>query len=157
MLRGSFSLTPPVSTAITGRDLLTLVKENPDAGHQELARMAGFIRINRKGEEVLSIDAFKDALLDAKGISIKSEVRGRAAANETTVHAAGGILIGCIYAKSANVGPGDVYSITVNSETSQIVLDLIERAEGSPRPFKVYDRAQKAKETASASREPVAA
>jgi hypothetical protein len=146
-----------VSTAISGRDLLTLVKENPDAGHQELAAMAGYIRINRKGEEVISVDAFKDALLDAKGISIKPEVRGRAAANETTVHAGGGILIGCIYAKLANVGPGDVYSITVNPETSQIVLDLTERAEGSPRPFKVYDRAQKAKTEAAASMQPVAA
>jgi hypothetical protein len=146
-----------VSTVISGRDLLTLVKENPEAGQQELAAMAGYTRTNRKGQEVISIDAFKDALLEAKGVSIKSEVRGRAAANETTVHAAGGILIGSIYAKMAGVGPGDVYSITVSAETGQIVLDVISRVEGSPRPFKVYERTLKAKDTAELSTEPVAA
>jgi hypothetical protein len=146
-----------VSTAISGRDLLTLVKENPEAGHQELAAMAGYTRTNRKGEEVISIDSFKDALLEAKGVSIKSEVRGRAAANETTVHAAGGILIGSIYAKRAGVGPGDVYSITVDEATGQIVLDVTSRAEGSPLPFKVYERSPKAKTTAEESALPVAA
>jgi len=157
MLRGSFSHDAPVSTAISGRDLLTLVKEHPDAGHQELAAMAGYTRTNRKGEEVISIDAFKDALLEAKGVSIKSEVRGRAAANETTVHAAGGILIGSIYAKRAGVGPGDVYSISVDETSGQIVLDIINRAEGSPLPFKVYERTPKAKADAEACATPVTA
>lgn len=155
MLRGSFSHDAPVSTAISGRDLLTLVKENPEASSLELAAMAGYTRINRKGEEVTNIDAFKDALLEAKGVSIKAETRGRAAANETTVHAAGGILIGSIYSKRAGVGPGDVYSINVNEETGQIVLDLIERVAGSPLPFKVYERTPK--KDAAATSEAVAA
>jgi hypothetical protein len=146
-----------VSSAITGRDLLTLVKENPEASSLELATMAGYTRTNRKGEGVADINSFKDALLEAKGVSIKSEVRGRAAANETTVHAAGGILIGSIYAKRAGVGPGDVYSITVNDETGQIVLDVIERVEGSPLPFKVYERTPKAKPTAEVTQQAVAA
>lgn len=157
MLRGSFSHDAPVSTAISGRDLITLVKDHPDAGHLELAQMAGYTRTTRKGEVVANIDAFKDALLEAKGLSIKSEVRGRAAANETTVHAAGGILIGSIYAKRAGVGPGDVYSITVDETTGQIVLDIISRVEGSPLPFKVYERSPKAAAAAAATAEPVAA
>jgi hypothetical protein len=155
MLRGSFSHDASVSTPISGRDLLALVKENPEATKQELASRAGYTRKTRKGAEVIDIEAFKDAILEAKGVNIKSEARGRAAANETTVHAAGGILIGSIYAKMAGVGPGDVYSITVDPAAGQIVLDVISRVEGSPLPFKVYERSPKA--TTEATTEPVAA
>ena len=144
-----------MSTPISGRELLALVKDNPEATKQELASMAGYIRKTRKGVEVTNIQAFMDAIVEAKGVNIKSEVRGRAAANETTVHAAGGILIGSIYAKMAGVGPGDVYSITVDEATGQIVLDVISRVEGSPLPFKVYERSPKA--AAAATAEPVAA
>jgi hypothetical protein len=142
MLRWSFSNDATVSTFISGKDLLALVKDNPEAHKHELASMAGYFRTTRKGEEVVNIPAFTEALLEAKGVVIRSETRGRAAASETTVHSGGGILIGSIYAKMAGVGPGDVYSITVN-EGGQIVLDVIMRVEGSPLPFKVYDRKPK--------------
>jgi len=158
--RVTFTRIKSVSTVISGRDLLSLVKENPDMGGSSLALLAGYSRTNRKDEEVADVSAFKDALLEAKGLSIKSEVRGRAAANETTVHASGQILIGSIYAREAGVGPGDVYSITIN-DGGQIVLDVTHREPGSPLPFKVYERQPKATGTqpdsAPASLEPVAA
>jgi len=148
-----FQTTPPVSTPITGRELLQLVKDNDTLNATALALLAGYTRTHRKtGETIANTAAFKDALLVAKGVTIASDTKGRAAQNETTVHAGGGILIGSIYAKMAGVGPGDTYSITVNAETSQIVLDVIERVEGSPQPFRVYDRAKKA--TAAAPAEP---
>lgn len=141
---------PSVSTPVTGKDLLQLVKDNPDSNATELALLAGYTRTHRKtGETVASTSAFKDALLEAKGLSIKSDQKGRAAQNETTVHAGGSILIGSIYAKMAGVGPGDIYSITIDGETGQIVLDVVERAEGSPRPFKVYKRGEKKAEEAA--------
>lgn len=133
-----------MSTPISGRDLLQLVKDFSDENATALALRAGYTRTHRKtGEIIANTAAFKDALLVAKGVSIASDAKGRAAQNETTVHAAGGILIGSIYAKTAGVGPGDTYSITVNAETGQIVLDVIERVEGSPLPFRVYDRKPK--------------
>jgi len=149
--RVTFQTTPPVSTPITGRELLQLVKDFSEDNATALAIRAGYTRKHRKtGETIANTAAFKDALLAAKGVTIASDTKGRAAQNETTVHAAGGILIGSIYSKMAGVGPGDTYSITVNAETSQIVLDVIERVEGSPLPFRVYDRAKKATAAAPA-------
>lgn len=143
--RVTFQTTPPVSTPLTGRDLLQLVKDYSEENATALALRAGYTRAHRKtGETIANTAAFKDALLVAKGVSLASDTKGRAAQNETTVHAAGGILIGSIYSKMAGVGPGDTYKITVSAETSQIILDLIERVEGSPLPFRVYDRAKKA-------------
>lgn len=143
--RVNYTRINPVSTVISGRDLLNLVKENPEETGPALATLAGYTRNSRKGEVVADVAAFKDALLEAKGLSIKSEQRGRAAASETTVHASGAILIGSIYAKAAGVGPGDVYSITTNEDTGSITLDIIHREPGSPLPFRVYERQPKAK------------
>ena len=135
---------------LTGRELLALVKENPEiTNRSELARMAGYERETRKGDTVADLSRFVDALLEAKGVKLEAEPRGRAAANETTVHANGSVLIGSIYSKSAGVGPGDVLGITVDPSTGQIVLDVLSRVEGSPLPFKTYDSQKRKKKGAS--------
>lgn len=159
MLRKSFSLDSSVSPAliISGRELLTLVKENPEASSTDLAVMAGYIRTTRKGEEVPDPTALTNALLEAKGINLKTDTRGRVAANETSVHRGGSVLIGNTYIQKAGIGPGDVLSIEVNSNTGQIVLNVIERVEGSPLPIKVYERKPKVDSDAASTAEPDAA
>ena len=135
---------------LTGRELLTLVKDNPEIKNRsELARMAGYVRETRKGDIVPDLTRFVDALLAAKGVQLEAEPRGRAAASETTVHANGSVLIGSIYSRSAGIGPGDVLGITVDPNTGQMVLDVLSRVEGSPLPFKTYDSQKKKKQGAS--------
>ena len=132
-------------TLLTGRELLALVKDNPEIKNRSvLARMAGYERTTRKGDIVADLGRFTDAVLEAKGVKFDSETRGRAAANETTVHKNGSVLIGAIYSKQAGIGPGDTLSITVDPASGQIVLDVAQRVEGSPLPFKVYEKKPKA-------------
>jgi len=154
------------SIPLKGKELLAYVKENhPALSKTELTRGAGYFKLNRKGEQVLNKDGFTAALLEAKGVSLTDETRGRSAAFETTVHANGSILIGAIYAGMAGVGPGDYYGITVADDGSgTITLNLIERMEGSPRAVKVYDRPVKknkavvySDQATETSAEPVAA
>ncbi len=132
-------------TLLTGRELLALVKDNPEIKNRSvLARMAGYERKTRKGDIVADLGRFTDAVLEAKGVKFDSETRGRAAANETTVHKNGSVLIGAIYSKQAGIGPSDTLSITVDPASGQMVLDVAQRVEGSPLPFKVYEKKPKA-------------
>lgn len=112
--------------ALTGAALLKCVKENEGMGRVALAREAGYVRVNKKGEEVADIGKFYNALFDAQGLQLASK-RGCRLSNtrsyETTVHASGILLIGKAYTKEADLEPGDVFRI--KPSPGKIELELV--------------------------------
>jgi hypothetical protein len=56
--------------ALTGSDLLALMKAQPDASKSDLVRAAGYVSTKSDGSERLNFTAFYEALLEAKGVSL---------------------------------------------------------------------------------------
>lgn len=112
--------------ALTGAELIKCVQANEGLGRVSLARKAGYVRVNKKGEEVADLGRFYNALFEAQGLPLTSK-RGCRLSNtrsyETTVHASGILLIGKTYTKEAELEPGDVFRITPSP--GKIELELV--------------------------------
>jgi hypothetical protein len=112
--------------ALKGAELLEFIQENEGMGRISLARKAGFVRTNKKGEEVANVGAFYNALFDAQGLKLASK-RGFRGSNsksyETSVHASGILLIGKSYTEEAELQPGDVFRI--KTSPGKIALELV--------------------------------
>ena len=112
--------------ALQGSELLKFVDENEGLGRIALARGAGYIRTNRKGEEVADTSKFYNALFDAQGLKLSSRRGfrgGPAKTYETTVHASGILLIGRGYTEEAKLKPGDVFRIKPGP--GKLALELV--------------------------------
>lgn len=114
---------------LTGSELITLVKENPDLNRTQLAKAAGYVRTTEEGKEQVLVQKFYDNLLAAQGLSIKKGVlggrRGKTAQHVTTVHKSGILLVGKVYTSEFGAEPGDVFGIEVREDG--IWLPLQER------------------------------
>ena len=62
--------------ALTGSDLLAIVKALPDASKSDLVRSAGYVSTKKDGSERLNFTAFYEALLEAKGVSLGDGSQG---------------------------------------------------------------------------------
>lgn len=112
--------------ALTGAELLEFVKENEGLGRISMARKAGYVRTNKKGDEVANVGAFYNALFEAQGLQLASKRGFRGShtkSYETTVHASGILLIGKSYTEEAKLQPGDVFRIKTGP--GKISLELV--------------------------------
>lgn len=112
--------------ALTGAELIKCVQANEGLGRVSLARKAGYVRVNKKGDEVADLGRFYNALFEAQGLPLTSK-RGCRLSNtrsyETTVHASGILLIGKAYTSEAEIEPGDVFRI--KPSPGKIELELV--------------------------------
>jgi ABC-type lipoprotein release transport system permease subunit len=107
---------------LTGQELLSLVKANGDMDQTELAREAGYVKVSDKGNERLLITQFHAALLDAKGVKLKTGKKpGKTAKFTTTVHRNGVILVGKTYSEKFGVEPGDELQIVIEQDSIRLV------------------------------------
>lgn len=107
---------------LTGQDLLSFVKANADMDQAELAREAGYVRNTDKGNERLLIGKLHEALLEAKGVKLKTSKKpGKAAQFMTTVHRNGVILVGKTYSEKFGVEPGDELQIVIEDDAIRLV------------------------------------
>lgn len=115
---------------LTGKDLLKKVKELqqtvPNPARRELARLCGYSKTTKKGEERINVTKFYEALLEAKGLNVGSEEqskkrRGREATFKVVVQKNGQILIGSTYAKSMGLEPGDEFNIKLGYKHIHLV------------------------------------
>lgn len=100
------------STALTGADLIARVEELKPAPENEIAIACGYV--SEAGKARLS--AFKDALLDAHGLSLgkaaKGSRRGKPLSFQVTTNAkSGNILLAGGYAALIGVEPGGQVAI----------------------------------------------
>jgi hypothetical protein len=107
---------------LTGQELLSFVKANADMDQAELAREAGYVKTTDKGTERLLINKLHEALLDAKGVKLKTSKKpGKTAQFMTTVHRTGVILVGKTYSEKFGVEPGDELKIVIEDDAIRLV------------------------------------
>lgn len=107
---------------LTGQELLSFVKANPDMDQAQLARGAGYVKVTDKGVERLLTTKLHHALLEAKGVKLKTAKKpGKTAQFMTTVHRTGVILIGKTYSEKFGVEPGDALNIVIEDDSIRLV------------------------------------
>jgi len=107
---------------LTGQELLSFVRANVDMDQAEIARGAGYVRVTEKGTERLLINKLNEALLEAKGLKLKSSKKpGKSAQYLTTVHRTGVILVGKTYSQKFGVEPGDELKIVIEEDSIRLV------------------------------------
>ena len=114
---------------LTGPELLSFATENAHLDQGELAKATGYYRITESGKERMLTKQMCEALLEAKGMSIKSGKRpGKSAQYATTVHRNGVILVGKTYSEKFGVEPGDVLDIIIEEDEIRLVPKTAEVA-----------------------------
>ncbi len=113
--------------ALTGIELLAKVKELGDVPKSHLVRESGYISTKKDGGEHLNFTAFYEALLDAKGVSLREDngkTKGRAGrtlSNVATVQGNGNLLIGKAYSALLDLKPDGEFEIKLGRKQIRLV------------------------------------
>ena len=114
------------STMLSGAELLAKVKELGDASKSELVRSCGYVSSKKDGSERLNFTAFYEALLEAKGLSLGSDGRGKGPGGRSlsfvaTVQGNGNLLVGKAYTAQLGLNPGDEFEIKLGKKQIRLV------------------------------------
>lgn len=104
---------------LTGAQLISFVKANPELSKTELARGAGYVRLADNGKLQILLQTFYAAMMDAHGTPFKNSARlmqGKPVLHETRVHKSGILLVGSVYVKELGASIGDKFSIEILPE-----------------------------------------
>lgn len=119
--------------ALTGSELLALVKEMGDAPKSELARAAGYVSTRKDGGERLNFTAFYEALLNAKGIDFgpapSTGKAGRLPSYQARVQFNGNLMVGSVYTSQMGLKPGDTFEIKLSKKQISLVPVSAQEAE----------------------------
>ena len=113
-------------TMLTGAELLAKVKELGDASKSDLVRNCGYVSTKKDGSERLNFTAFYEALLEAKGLSLGNDGKGKGPGGRSlsyvaTVQGNGNLLIGKAYTAQLDLNPGDEFEIKLGKKQIRLV------------------------------------
>ena len=113
---------------LSGSDLLAKVKELGDASKSDLVRSCGYVSTKKDGAERLNFTAFYEALLEAKGVSLRADdgdkgrsKGGRKLSYSTKVQFNGNLMVGKAYTAMLNLKPGDTFEIKLGHKQIQLI------------------------------------
>lgn len=107
---------------LKGKELIELVKSNPDVPQNELARLAGYSKVDDKGRTRVLTQQFYAALLSAQGMVMKkAQGRGRPATNQVTVQTTGIVVIGKRYIEQFGLEPGNALDVVLAGDSIKLV------------------------------------
>jgi len=113
---------------LSGSDLLAKVKELGDASKSDLVRSCGYVSTKKDGAEQLNFTAFYEALLEAKGVSLRADdgdkgrsKGGRKLSYSTKVQFNGNLMVGKAYTAMLNLKPGDTFEIKLDHKQIQLI------------------------------------
>ena len=111
---------------LVGADLLAKVKELGDVSKSELVRSCGYVSTKKDGGERLNFTAFYEALLEAKGLSLGLDGKGKGPGGRklsyvATVQGNGNLLIGKAYTAQLDLQPGDEFEIKLGKKQIRLV------------------------------------
>jgi len=113
---------------LSGSDLLAKVKELGDASKSDLVRSCGYVSTKKDGAERLNFTAFYEALLEAKGVSLRADdgdkgrsKGGRKLSYFTKVQFNGNLMVGKAYTAMLNLKPGDTFEIKLGHKQIQLI------------------------------------
>jgi AbrB family looped-hinge helix DNA binding protein len=99
---------------LTGKALLQKIEALGHLPRRETAKRCGYVTVTKNNKLRVNLNAFYDAVLAAKGLSLgpsSREKRGREPSFRVSVHKNGQIIIGSAYTKQMNLKPGDEFEI----------------------------------------------
>lgn len=118
-------MSQPLSGKALLKELKKLSKSAPDASRRELARLCGYVKTTKKGEERINVAEFYEALLEAKGLDLGGESgdkrRGREKTYKIGVQKNGQLLIGAAYIKEMGLEPGDEFEVKLGYKNIHLV------------------------------------
>lgn len=119
----------PQANALVGEALLEFIQENPKLDKYELAKGAGYYKLNPDNTTKPQASLFMDALALASGIKLaaKTNLRRKAKSYKTKRHNSGIVLVGRVYIEEL-LGEGCQncdFNIIVDKESESIVLEKI--------------------------------
>jgi hypothetical protein len=118
---------PDEADPLTGEELLAFHDEKAAQGMslKDIAYMAGYFSVTKTGQERVNSTAFKDALLEAKGIAVGGKRsgggRGHAGLSRARVSGSGILLVSQLAVRNVDAGPGAVFSVSYPGD-GQILL-----------------------------------
>ena len=117
---------PNSSKMMTGHKLLSKVKELGNISKSDLVRSCGYVSPKIDGGERLHFTAFYEALLEAKGVSLAGDNKGREKGRRklsyiATVQGNGNLLIGKAYTAMLDLLPGDEFEIKLGSNQIRLL------------------------------------
>jgi bifunctional DNA-binding transcriptional regulator/antitoxin component of YhaV-PrlF toxin-antitoxin module len=108
-------MTETASAPLTGKALLSRVKELSNLPRRERAKQCGYYTVTKNNQVRVNLTDFYDALLSARGIPLSPEStkdgRGREPTYRVSVHQNRQIVIGATYTKAMGLKPGDEFEI----------------------------------------------
>jgi AbrB-like transcriptional regulator len=117
--------------AITGDELLKLIKDNAGASGKQLAEQAGYTTTTKTGQVRVKMLAFQNAVLSANKINFKdtpSESKGvrggRKASFFIQVQNNGNLLIGSAYTKQMGLEPGTYFTIQPGRKQFKLIQEF---------------------------------
>jgi hypothetical protein len=111
---------------LTGAELLAKVRELGDASKSELVRSCGYVSTKKDGSERLNFTAFYEALLEAKGLSLGGDGKGKGPGGRSlsyiaTVQGNGNLLVGKAYTAQLGLNPGEEFEIKLGKKQIRLV------------------------------------
>jgi hypothetical protein len=111
---------------LTGSELLAKVKELGDASKSDLVRSCGYVSSKKDGGERLNFTAFYEALLEAKGLNLGSDGKGKGPGGRSlsliaTVQGNGNLLVGKAYTAQLGLNPGEEFEIKLGKKQIRLV------------------------------------
>ncbi len=109
---------------LTGSELLAKVKELGDASKSDLVRECGYVSTKKDGSERLNFTAFYEALLGAKGVSLRADSTGkvgRKLSYTTKIQFNGNLLVGKAYTAQLGLQPGDEFEIKLGRKQIKLI------------------------------------
>jgi AbrB-like transcriptional regulator len=117
--------------ALTGDELLKLIKENVGASGKQLAEQAGYTTTAKTRQVRVKMLAFQNAVLSANKINFKdtpSESKGvrggRKASFLIQVQNNGNLLIGSAYTKRMGLEPGTYFTIQPGRKQIKLIQEI---------------------------------
>lgn len=127
----------PFLNVLTGEELLNFVTEHEDMPTPDLVKAAGYTRQTKSGKLQLLTKPFYDALLKARGVSLKQpKATGKLPTFETSVHESGIVLVGKTYTNRFGLQPGDVLHIELGESDIRLVPMVGKKATPKKKPAK---------------------
>ena len=106
---------------LVGTALLNFVETNEGCTEYELAEAAGYTKVVND-RSTIQLKSFITALLEAKGVCIKSKARGgKTAPFKTAVHQSGIVLLGKTYSEKFDLLPGDELEIQLLDDAIKLI------------------------------------
>ena len=141
-------MTEGTPTGLTGKALLSRVKELSNLPRRETAKRCGYYTTTKAGAIRVNLTDFYDAVLVARGVELNPEGtkdgRGREPTYRVSVHKNNQIVIGSTYTEAMGLKPGDEFEIKLGYKHIHLIQIEPEKKDSETAPVEEESEAMAA-------------